>query len=345
MFYRMSRQLKTLYFSSSAFQWLTRRITSSNFYHKALQKRIKRESGKDKKRPFNLVIETTNFCNAKCVMCPYLNMKRSRKVMAKRTFDKVVARIKKEKLPINKVFFSGLGEPLTDPHIIKRIEAIKKLGISVKLYTNASLLMPKISRQLVNLGLDEINISFNGTTSKRYQKVMSLNFVKTTRNIKTLLMTKKAKQSLLPKVQISLVITSGDKDEIKDHLRNWSSKVDSVTVSRVHEWGGGVEIGSKFKTQSAGREPEKTYPCRSLWHTFNIDSRGNFTICCRDYESKYILGNIHAHSFAEIQKSSVLKNFRSFNLKYSQRGLPKICQKCNFPYQEGVEWFLPRFID
>lgn len=328
------RQGKLFYSSSPKIQRLAKKLAASSFYGRIVRKKIKRQSLKDAAGPFNLIMETSNFCNAACLMCPHQTMKRPPKIMAPEIFARIIARIKKEKLPLNKVFFSGLGEPLTDPRLLARIKELKKIGVAIRLYTNASLLTPEIFRRLVDLGLEEINISFNGATPQQYRKIMKLNFAKTKKNINALIKIKNQKRSPRPLIQISLVVIKENEPDIKKHLRNWSGKVDSVTVSRAHAWGGKVKISSKL-----------TYPCRSLWHTFNIDSRGNFIICCRDFESRSILGNIQTHSFAEILKSPIIKRFRCRHFKYLLSELPVMCQYCNFPYQDGIEWFLPRSID
>jgi len=331
------RKAKLWYSSSAQARQLVKRLTQSSLYSRIIRKKINHQKEEDKKGPFNLVIETSNFCNARCAMCPYQTMKRPKKIMDETVFNKVVERIKKEKLSINKVFFSGMGEPLSDPHLIERIAVIKKLGLPIRLYTNGFFLTAKISRQLVDLKVDEINISFNGATPKEYHQIMNLDFKKTVANIDALLKIKKENHSPKPVLQISSIVIEKNKQNIKKHIQNWQDKVASVTVSLAHQWGGGVGITSQFQTQN----PKKVYPCRSLWHTFVIDSQGNFVLCCRDYESKYVLGNIATHSFADIQKSETLKNFRRQHLKYAPDKLPKICQKCNFPYQEGVEWLMP----
>ena len=306
-----------------------------------MKKKIAWQKERDKKGPFNLIIETSNFCNARCVMCPYRIMKRPKKIMDKATFNKILTRLKKEKLPINKIFFSGMGEPLIDNQLMERIAAIKKLNLAVRLYTNASLLTAKIARRLVELKVDELNISFNGATPKEYHQVMGLDFNQTVANINTLLKIKKTSHSPKPVIQISSIIVDYSPQNIMKHVQNWQSKVSAVTVSLAHQWGGGVGINSGFQTAKT----KKVYPCRSLWHTFVIDSRGNFVLCCRDYESKHVLGNIKTHSFADIQKSKILNRFRRLHLQYSPEKLPPMCRKCNFPYQEGVEWLMPRSLD
>lgn len=343
MLINLIRKTKLVFSSSRTARKIIEEVVSSRLYFELMKMKIKRKIKESSRGPFNLVIETSNFCNARCLMCPHQKMKRPKKVMKKEVFEAIIQKIKEEKLPINKVFFSGMGEPLTDPDLIFRVKEIKKLGFWVRLYTNASLLSPERTRQLIELGLDEINISFNGASREEYQRIMGLDFEKTRKNIEWLLKIRKEKLSRKPFVQISLVVIRENEREIKKHIQYWKSRVDSVTVSLAHEWGGGVKINSKFKIPKA--KSERVYPCRSLWHTFVIDSSGNFVICCRDYESRYVLGNIRTHSFADVYKNSILENFRRSHLEYSPKKLPPLCQKCNFPYQGGVEWFLPRSLD
>lgn len=338
---KITRNLKTIYSSSLVTQKLAKKISGSGPYFWITKGKIAKQKEKDKNGPFNLVIETSNFCNARCIMCPYRIMKRTKKIMDDKTFDKIVSRIKEERVSMNKIFFSGMGEPLTDPHLASRIRVLKELGFFVKVYTNASLLIQGVAQQFVDLGLDEINISFNGILPEQYQKIMGLDFETTKRNIERLISIKKEIGSRLPIIRISSIVVKENEKDIKKHIDYWRDKVDSVTVSMAHEWGGTIELATDRRFQKARR----IYPCRSLWHTFNIDSQGNFVICCRDYESQYILGNIHTHAFNQIKKSPILERFHNLHLEFSQDKLPEMCQHCNFPYQDGIEWYLGRQID
>ena len=338
---KIIRYAKTLYSSLPWLRNLAKRISGSEPYLQLAKLKIRNQIRKDLEDPVNLVIELSSFCNARCLMCPNSTMKRTKSMMTKEVFEKIVSRIKEEKLAVNKVFLSGLGEPLIDPQIILRIKTFKEMGLPIKLYTNAHLLTSEISRQLIDLKVEEINISFNGATPEHYQKVMGLDFSEAKENIENLLKIKKEKQSDLPKVFISSILIGENKKDIKKHLENWSAKVDSVTVSLAHEWGGGVKINSNSGFDSSGR----TYPCRSLWHTMMIDSSGSFVICCRDFESNFVLGNILTHPFNQIKKSPLLEQFRSCHLEFAKEKLPLMCRQCNFPFQDGIEWFMPRSVD
>lgn len=339
MFDSLMRHAKILYATTPLVRTIAKKITTSSTYKQFVQNRIKAQIA-DRTLPINLIIETSSLCNAACLMCPYRSLKRARKIMDKPTWEKIISRLKKEKLLINKVFFSGMGEPLIDPDLIGRIRQVKDLGYYVKLYTNASWLKPKVSQQLIDLRLDEVNISFNGTNKREYESIMKLDYDTTLQNIESLLKIKKNGRSNHPIVRISSVLLKQNEKNVKDHLDRWSNVVKSVGVSIAHEWGGSISAKTNHHFDKT-----RVFPCRSLWHTINIDSCGNFVICCRDYESNFVLGNIMTDSFAKIEKSPLLDKFRSLHLTYDREKLPEMCKRCNFPYQEGVEWFLPRSSD
>lgn len=335
------RYAKVLYSSSKGMTSWIKRITGSNIYISLVKRQIRHQAAKDKNGPFNLVVELTNLCNARCVMCPHQSMLRRLRVMNSKTFKLLVDHLKKNELKFNKIMVSGMGEPFTDRQLIYRLKILKKFGIPIRLYTNASLLTEKSAKELVSIGLDEINLSFNGATPDTYHQIMGLDYAKTNMNIMNLLKIKKRSSSQLPKIQISLVITKENEKEVKNYLNKWGDKVNLVTVSKAHQWGGGVQVQSGFNN----KKPNLVFPCRSLWHTLNIDSAGYFVICCRDYESRIILGNLKDNSFTEILNHPRRQEYKKNHLYYSDKKLPAMCQKCNFPYQDGIEWFIPRSYD
>ncbi len=337
---KLIKYLKSLY-SSTSIQKTLKTLSSSYLYFLTLQKIIQMQEKKDQSGPYNLLIETSSSCNARCLMCPHSKMTRKKQIMDKLTFQKIITRLKSENPPINKVILSGFGEPFLDPNFLDRLERIKSLGYPVRFYTNASLLTKKNAQKLIDLRLDELNISFNGTNPVQYKKIMGLNYAQTVKNINQLLKLKKEANSILPKVQISSIIIKENEKSIQKHLKTWQQKADSATVSLAHEWGGIIKSNSKKKFEKAKR----TYPCRSLWHTLVIDSQGSFVICCRDYESKFKLANIKTHSFKKAANHPTRLTWQKLHLKYQKQSLPLICQNCNFPYQDGIEWLLPRSID
>jgi len=339
---RLVFKLKTIYSANSLFRKIVNNLTNTSVCIFIFRKIIGFKSQKDLNQgPVNLIIENSSLCNATCAFCPYKAMQRQKKVMDKATFNQVIKRIKQFSLPINKVFLSGMGEPLLDKNVLEKVKALKDLGLDLKIYTNASVLTKNIAQKLIDLKVDELNISFNGANKSSYQKVMRLDFDKTAKNINQLIKLKKKSRVDLPKIRISMVLQKKNETGIKSYLKNWQKKVHSVTVSIAHQWGGEVKVKSKTKFEKS----KTTYPCRSLWHTIMVDSGGDYVVCCRDYESKVVLGNVFDHSITEVRNSKIIKSLRKRHFLFKQDQLPKMCKGCNFPYQNGVEWLLPRSLD
>ena len=339
---RLVFKLKTIYSANSFFRKIANSVTNTSVCLFIFRKIIEFRSQKDLNQgPINLIIENSSFCNAGCAFCPYKAMQRQKKIMNQATFNQVIKRIKQFNLPINKVFLSGMGEPLLDNNIVKRIKKLKSLGLNLKIYTNASVLTKKIAQKLIDFKVNELNISFNGFDKVSYEKIMRLDFNQTIKNINQLIKLKKQAGTDLPKIRVSMILEKENELGVKGYLQNWQNKVSSVTVSLAHEWGGGISP----KTRNQFYKTQRVFPCRSLWHTIMIDSSGNFVICCRDYESKFVLGNVFNCSIAKIRGSKVIKLFKKQHFLFKNNELPKMCQQCNFPYQNGIDWLMPRSLD
>ncbi len=313
-------------------------IASTKTYRRFLKNKIN-QSIKDLKinKNFNIIIETTNFCNAKCIMCPHTIMKRPQKIMNDKIFNKIIYRLKCEKIKPKVFILNGFGEPLIDLKIIDRIRIIKKEfpNSKVKLYSNFNLASLKKINDLINSQLDEINISLNGYNRQNYQKVMKIDFTKTINNLKTLIKIKKEKESQL-KIRLSMTLVKHNEKSALKFIKKWEKIVDSVSVNKVHDYNGSIKNHiNKFKI-NFNKEP---FPCKYLWDTITFDVNGEIVLCCLDYESKYTFGKI---KLTPILKSYYSSKFESVREKHfsSQIKDIKICRHCYTPYKNGVEWLI-----
>jgi MoaA/NifB/PqqE/SkfB family radical SAM enzyme len=70
-----------------------------------------------------------------------------------------------------KVFFGGLGEPLSHPAVVDMVARAKAIGSTVELITNGTLLTKEMSEALVASGLDTLWISLDGARNESYSGV------------------------------------------------------------------------------------------------------------------------------------------------------------------------------
>jgi MoaA/NifB/PqqE/SkfB family radical SAM enzyme len=115
-------------------------------------------------------IEATNICNLQCRTCIRNSWNESLGRMSMETFGRIVEGLKSFSPPPS-VFFGGFGEPLSHPSIVDMVAAVKGLGSTVELITNATLLTREMSYGLVDAGLDGIWISLDGARPESFADV------------------------------------------------------------------------------------------------------------------------------------------------------------------------------
>ena len=112
--------------------------------------------------PLHVDIEVTNRCNLKCTMC----VKSSEKEQGNQgdiDFSLACSILEAIKGKVYSVKFNWRGEPLLYGKIPQLIAYAKSLGIpEVQLNSNGLLLNKKLSRNLIEAGLDRIIISIDG---------------------------------------------------------------------------------------------------------------------------------------------------------------------------------------
>lgn len=335
------RKLKIYYETNTLLRNFVALGSNTRLYEMICNSRIKKQSLKDINSPLNIIIETTNICNADCIMCPYGKMRRKKGIMSDDIFAEIIDKLKSEGVQIYQISLSGFGEPFIDPKIVDRIKMLQSANANwkVKIHTNASLIKEEKMEELLLSGIDEINISFNGTSKGNYEAVMrNLRYDDTFKNIMKLLEIKDALKLKKPIIRLSSVLLEYNDNSVNEHLAFWKRKVDSGTVLRPHPWGGDIDLRSKYKIES-----RKIWPCRFLWYTANISWNGDVLLCCIDYDGKVILGNILNQTFMKIWLGEKMQNVRRLHLEKNIHEIP-LCKNCSVPKENAMQWWISRYI-
>lgn len=313
-------------------------IAKTNLYKYIVHKNINNYLNNIKEsKEYNIIIETTNICNAKCVMCPHKFMERKKEIMSDEIFDTAIHRIKEAQINPLVFILNGFGEPLIDKNITNRIKNIKQefKGSKIKIYSNFNIANDELIKNIIESGLDELNISFNGLNKHSYENTMGITYDKTLESLTKLIEMKKEKNSNM-KIRLSMALVSHNENHVNEFIKYWKGKVDSVSVNRVHTYGGEVEDASnKYKINFK----KITYPCKYLWNTIVIGVDGSLFLCCLDYEGKYTFGNIKNEAILDIFYSKKFENIRDLHYRKNLEKL-EICKYCYTPYKNGVEWFI-----
>ena len=125
----------------------------------------------DHSRLAKIYIEPTNQCNLACRTCirnTWDNDATGK--MSSGVFARAIEELRAFSPP-PAIFFGGFGEPLFHPEIVEMVSQAKTLGSTVELITNATLLSPELSRQLIRAGLDMLWVSLDGATQESYADI------------------------------------------------------------------------------------------------------------------------------------------------------------------------------
>jgi len=309
------------------------KLVNTNLYNKFYYKHIKKQANKIK--PKILQIETTNACNARCLMCPHRFMKRKVKIMNLKDFSKILDNVIKN-YKIERLTINGFGEPLVDKGIIEKIQYANRKypNLKVDLYTNASLLNKEMADKLLKMRLGRITFSINGT-DKNYKKVMGLDYNTVKKNVIYFLEEKRARKNPVL-VNISMMILKENEKQEQKFVDFWRKYADSVRVYYPSDWAGVLKENLGLQEIPYDR---KQWPCSALWTHIVIHSNGEFIVCCRDYESSIQFGNLLKGD--DIKKLRESEKFRALQKQHLNFDFSSpICKSCDHAYDSSIEWWL-----
>ncbi len=298
------------------------------FYKKRMEKFTKEH------RPTILQIENTNICNARCIMCPHVNMKRKQKIMKFEDFKKIVDDSMASYPSIRLLVITGFGEPLVDQGIVEKIDYVNKKypNLQIDIYTNGGLLKKELSDELLEKKIHKINFSINAL-EKDYKKIMGLNYDSVSKNIIYFMDKRKRLNREYPLVNISMMILKQNKEDIQKFIELWEKRADSVMTYMPLEWAG----GKKVDTVEEVKMKKKRWPCIPLWQSIMVDVAGDIIMCCQDYESKVTFGNALKQPIKEIMNSERFKRIRELQLK-GIYNMP-VCNTCDNWVNSSFSWW------
>jgi len=130
--------------------------------------RLRQTLRRKTRRPYRLLqIEPSLECTLDCVMCPWSELRPQEATMSWDTFLRIAPNLSLAE----SVDFTGGGEPLKNPRLLKMVEIAKQAGCEVGFSTNGMRLYPEVSRQLLDLGLDWISFSVDAASAGLYESI------------------------------------------------------------------------------------------------------------------------------------------------------------------------------
>ena len=292
-------------------------------YRGAYKKRISFKTLKLNNFPGELSIETTNLCNAKCIICAHPDMKRPKGRMQTGLVYSIIDQAGQGR--VKKLFLSGFGEPLLDSRLQDFVDYAKTKGIdNISIVTNGYLLTTTVASDLVNAGINEIIISTDGFTKETYEKIrIGLKFDKLVENIKSLSSLKKRKSV---RIDISCLDLINNRREKHLAYELFGKYVDNIYFRQAQGWTG------KYAQSLAGYSPHfepNPIPCRYLWDSISVYIDGKVPTCCLDFEAEGVMGDVTNESIENIWRGERFEFYRQAHLQNRKSQLSP-CSKCGY---------------
>ncbi|MBI5749191.1 MAG: radical SAM protein [Nitrospinae bacterium] len=290
------------------------------------------------KRPLKVTIEITNACNSDCIMCPRQSMTRPVKNMDFELYKKIIDDCGKAGVKIVQPF--NFGEPLMHNRLGEFIRYAKENTKSrVQISTNAALLTNEKAVELLDSGLDRINIDIDGFTKDTFEKVRkNLDFDRVVENTERFIELKKRLNKRIF-ITVSIINMDETSGEIAEFKRYWKPRVDRVLDVQYNTWIGSVPpFPPPLNKGGAGGIKRFNCPCKMLWDQMVILQDGRVALCCLDYDGKVIVGDMKNESILNIWNGNILNTLRQkqIELKFDEIST---CRACNqYIYMERTQW-------
>jgi radical SAM protein with 4Fe4S-binding SPASM domain len=280
--------------------------------------------------PFVINVDPSSSCNFKCKFCYHSNNRMKKQgIMNWDTYKKIISDIKKFDAPLKTLRLYAFGEPMLNPRFADMVKYAKDASVSEKIdtTTNGSILNPKLNLEIINAGIDRINISVNGVNKEQYENFSNykIDFDDYVRNITHLYENRKD--------CIIFIKINGDvllKEDQDKFLKIFTPISTGIAIEHVMNcWYGfemeKIEINKKVGVY--GQPLKEVEICPYIFYSFCIQYDGQVSACFLDWNRELIIGDIHNRSVKELWNSTKLNNLRKFMLK-KQRDLIPICKSC-----------------
>ncbi len=262
-------------------------------------------------------------CNAQCVMCPVVDMKRKKGFMTRETFELIIN--KGIDYGIQTIRFCGLGEPLLHKDFCQFFSYVKKhTHFATELITSGSLLRKDTVQRFITHNIDFLSISFPSLIPENYERIMKgLVFKDVVERV--LYAIHELKKTSTTYIKITSVVTDINSDE-KAHIQHfWTQKgVDRIELYTPHNRGGHLKDTGSLnlppRFEYVSNPGMKKSLCPWPLRQFFIAWDGSVFLCCCDMEGECHVGHIYMDDFSDMERMQ-----ESISLRQ-----PNLCKRCSY---------------
>ena len=215
------------------------------------------------------------------------------------------------------------GEPLLRKEIIEFCNWAADNGIvDIIFHTNAVLLAPKVSEEILDSKITKFRISLDAYSKNLYEKIRrGAKYDIVHKNIMTFLEKKKQRGQVLPLTSTNFVLMEINEHEVEDFKNYWQDKVDFVAIQNM------VNLDQGNLKRARSHSVSTNFRCPQPFQRVTIRSDGTVLPCCSPFAIESPLGNVFEQSLKDMWNSERMNLLRSI-MKEGTYYQEPMCRKC-----------------
>lgn len=289
--------------------------------------------------PYNIKVEVSSLCNARCVYCAHSQIGESgvwQGNMSMELLEKIISDIKmfprKPKLMEMYMF----GEPLCNPNLAKMIKRVREENVvdRINFTTNGLLFTKDNIDEIIDAGVDVIRVSLQGLDAEAYKKNCRINidfdaFI----NHLTYLYNHKKNCSI--RMKIADLAIKDYPDGMEKFESMFGCIADSIFVETILPLYQQVdyskvdsEIGNNILNGREGIATNHIHRvCHRPFYRMRVAANGLVTSACCDTPNDIVYGDINKESLVNIWNGKKHMNFLRMQLQ-GKRFEHSSCKNC-----------------
>lgn len=312
-------------------------------------------------KPLALFIEPTNICNFKCKPCAHGQEKNCEDLkpfmhLDFSLYEKMIKDITAWDGPKLKLLrLTALGEPFMNPKMCKMIKMAKDAEIAerVDLFSNGSLLTEKISRDIIDSGLDFIRISIYAVMPDRHAEVVQNPFSvqRIRENVAMLRRLRDEAGKTKPFIQVKMFDTYSYENDV--FVAMYKDIADEVGFEKVHDatkYNDSDLVGAYYTNLEDARRTREEFAsslndfktCPRPFMAMVVCANGDVVMCTHDAPRATRIASVKEQTLPEIWNGHALYKFREMLLT-GNKDKNRLCRHCEwfrlFPPEDNVDGF------
>jgi len=221
----------------------------------------------------------------------------------------------------------GIGEPLMYPHLIEALAYAKKRGLKTMFYTNATLLTGSMTEQLLETRLDTLTYSVDGYDERSFRTRVGASWKKVRGNIEYF-QHYRNNGGYQTYTTVRATLTKLNRYHLFKFLNFWKTRVDNVAMMSL------VDFPTPAQLDRTPYASGKGFQCyhmfnpgpRPLTPVLTVLNNGNVVLCCQDWFSDYVMGNLYKQKPLDAFNSPIYQRIRYGMMTGTK--YPLLCEYC-----------------